>query len=256
MPRPSIAIGPSYPSEGNQLISKGMDLFGLHHGLSVLTIALIAAICILAGRQGAAWPRVLLAFTCLSVFPINQLALSVLDFQVPLNNRLPFHLCDLAALTAGFGILTLRPLLCELTYCWGLAGTLQGLITPNLGWAFPHPMFWSFFIQHGVVVIVALYLPLAMKWRPHPGVVPRILIWNQVYFLSASFINISLGTNFGFLAAKPEGASPLDFLGKWPVYLIWLQILAALIMTALLLPFRKTINIWRPRRIKLSGSHE
>ena len=225
MPRPSLAIGPSYPSEGNQLISKGMDLFGLHHGLSVLTIALIAAICILAGRQGAAWPRVLLA-------------------------------CDLAALTAGFGILTLRPLLCELTYCWGLAGTLQGLITPNLGWAFPHPMFWSFFIQHGVVVIVALYLPLAMKWRPHPGVVPRILIWNQVYFLSASFINISLGTNFGFLAAKPEGASPLDFLGKWPVYLIWLQILAALIMTALLLPFRKTINIWRPRRIKLSGSHE
>ncbi len=233
-----------------------MDLFGLSHGLTVLSIALIAAICIIAGRRGATWPQVLLAFICLSVFPINQLALATLDFEIPLNNLLPFHLCDFAALTAGFGILTRKPLLCELTYCWGLVGTIQGLITPNLGWDFPHPMFWSFFIQHGVVVIVALYLPLAMKWKPLPGVVPRILFWNQVYFLFAIIVNWSLGTNFGFLAAKPEVASPLDYLGDWPIYLIWLQILAALFMTCLLLPFRKTINIWRPRRIELSHSHE
>lgn len=233
-----------------------MQLFSLTHGLTVATIALISAICIIAGRRGATWPRVLLAFICLSVFPMNQLVLASFDFKIPLNNLLPFHLCDIAALTAGFGILTRNPLLCELTYCWGLAGTIQGLITPNLGWDFPHPMFWSFFIQHGVVVVVALYLPLAMKWKPRAGAVPRILIWNQVYFFTAIAINSTLGTNFGFLAAKPEVASPLDYLGDWPIYLIALQVLSAVFMTLLLLPFSRIINIWRPRRIKLSHPNE
>jgi hypothetical integral membrane protein (TIGR02206 family) len=233
-----------------------MPLFGLTHGLTILALVVIAAICIFAGRRGCIWPRALLAFVCLSVFPINQLALGILDFDPPLNNLLPFHLCDIAALTAGFGILTRKPLLCELTYCWGLAGTMQGLIFPNLGWDFPHPMFWGFFIQHGVVVIVALYLPLAMAWKPRAGVVVRILLWNQIYFLSAMAINGALGTNFGFLAEKPEVSSPLDYLGDWPIYLIWLQVIAAVVMTLLLLPFAKTINIWRSRQIEVNPLHE
>jgi len=133
---------------------------------------------------------------------------------------------------------------------------MQGLIFPNLGWDAPHPMFWSFFIQHGVVVIVALYLPLAMAWKPRAGVVPRILLWNQAYFLVAMAINGALGTNFGFLAAKPEVSSPLDYLGDWPVYLIWLQVIAAVVMTLLLLPFSRTINIWRSRQIEVSPNHE
>ena len=222
-----------------------MAPFGLSHLLVILTILLVTLICVREGRRGCAWPRAFLAFFCLTAYPINQLAMGTLDFDLPLDNIIPFHLCDFAALTAGFGILTRNPLLCEITYCWGLAGTLQGLITPNLPYAFPHPVFWSFFIHHGVVVIVALYLPLAMNWRPRPGVVPRILLWNQVYFCSALAVNWLLDTNYGFLSKKPLQGSLLDHLGDWPVYLIWLQIIAATVMTLLLLPFRKSINIWR-----------
>ena len=233
-----------------------MPLFGTSHGLTVATIALIAFICIYAGRKGCLWPRALLAFVCLMVFPLNQLVLASLDFTIPLDNLLPCHLCDVAALTAGFGILTQKPLLCELTYCWGLAGTIQGLITPNLGWDFPHSMYWTFFIQHGVIVIVALYLPLAMNWKPRPGVVPRIIFWNQVYFIFALTINLTLGTNFGFLLEKPEVNSPLDHMGEWPVYLFWLQFTAIAVMILLLLPFQKTINIWRSGGIGVSPPHE
>lgn len=229
-----------------------MSPFSLSHALVILTILLVTLICIHQGRRGCAWPRALLAFFCLTAYPHNQLALGTLDFNLPLDNILPFHFCDFAALTAGFGILTRNALLCEITYCWGLAGTLQGLITPNLPYPFPHPVFWSFFIHHGVVVIVALYLPLAMKWRPRAGVVPRILIWNQVYFVGALIVNWLLGTNYGFLSAKPASGSLLDHLGDWPVYLIWLQIIAATVMTLLLLPFAKSINIWRPSGIRVN----
>lgn len=233
-----------------------MPLFGFTHGIVILTLIILGGICIAYGRKGCTWPRAVLAFICLVTYPVNQIVLTTLDSTLPLNNIIPGHLCDIAALTAGFGLLTGRPLLCELTYCWGLAGTMQGLITPNLSYDFPQPMFWSFFLQHGVIVIVALYLPLAMGWRPRPGIVPRIILWNQVYFLSALAVNGAVGTNFGFLAAKPEAASPLDVLGDWPVYLIWLQVLSAALMTLLLLPFSKSINIWRMRRTGVSDPHE
>jgi len=130
------------------------------------------------------------------------------------------------------------------------------LITPNLILDFPHPFFWSFFIQHGVIVIVALYLPLAMGWKPRNGVVPRVFFWNQVYFITALTANSTLGTNFGFLARKPKTASLLDHLGDWPLYLLWLQLLAILLMTLLFLPFRRSINIWRLNGIGVNPKHE
>jgi hypothetical integral membrane protein (TIGR02206 family) len=130
------------------------------------------------------------------------------------------------------------------------------LITPNLAFNFPHPLFWTFFIQHGVIVIVALYLPLAMNWKPRDGVVPRVILWNQIYFIIAFTVNTLLGTNFGFLARKPDVASLLDQLGDWPIYLFWLQLLAILLMTLLLLPFRGSINIWRSDGIGVNPKHE
>ena len=147
-------------------------------------------------------------------------------------------------------------LLCELTYCWGLAGTIQALITPNLLLDFPHPRYWSFFIQHGVIVVVALYLPLAMGWKPRDGVVPRVFLWNQIYFITAFCVNSILVTNFGFLVHKPNTPSLLDHLGDWPIYLLWLQLLAILLMTLLFLPFRRSINIWRSDRIGVNPRHE
>ena len=233
-----------------------MPLFGITHGLTVLTICLIAALCIRQGRRGLAWPRAALAFISLSVYPLNQIVLAFMDFSPPLENYIPCHLCDIAAITAGLGLLTRHPLLCELTYCWGLAGTMQGLITPDLAFDFPHPLFWTFFIQHGIIVITALYLPLATGWKPRDGVLLRLIFWNQIYFVVGLSLNSILGTNFGFLSRKPDVGSLLDHLGDWPVYLIWLQFLALTMMFLVLLPFRNSINIWRSRRIRVNPSHE
>jgi len=233
-----------------------MTLFSATHGLTILILIIIGGLLIHFGRRQKIGPRFCLALICLLVYPINQLAFSTLSQRLPLDNIIPGHLCDIAAFTAGFALLTKRPLLCELTYCWGLAGTLQGLITPNLAYNFPHPVFFSFFIQHGVIVIAALYLPLAMDWKPRPGTVIRIFIWNQIYFILALIANFSLGTNFGFLLEKPSTASLLDQLGDWPIYLFWLQILATALVILLLLPFSKSINIWRLSRIGVSETHE
>ncbi|MGJ8694969.1 MAG: YwaF family protein [Verrucomicrobiaceae bacterium] len=222
-----------------------MELFGTPH-LSILFLGAIAGAFLIGIRRlGKTWPVALLAFLNLSAFALNQFVYSTLGYVIPMDNILPFHLCDIASFIAAVALLTRHPLACELCFCWGLAGTLQALVTPNLPHSFPHLIFFSFFIHHGVIVITALFLPLAEGWRPRPGTFPRILIWNQIYFGFALLINWLAGTNFGFLMRKPQGATPIDFFGPWPFYWIPLQIAAALLMALTLLPFSRRINVWR-----------
>jgi hypothetical integral membrane protein (TIGR02206 family) len=224
-----------------------LELFGTAHLLALLVGAVFGLLCIVFRRRGCVWPVALLALLNLSAYGFNQWVYESFDFEIPLDNLLPFHLCDVAALLAGFALITKKPLIRELCFCWGLAGTLQALITPNLPYPFPHPIFFTFFTHHGVVVITALFLPLAEGWRPRPGTFPRLLLWNQVYFISVMAVNWAADTNFGFLMEKPDGATILDHLGPWPSYLIWLQLIAAAFIALFLLPFSKRINVWRFR---------
>src|SRR5258708_8260026 len=50
---------------------------------------------------------------------------------------LPFQLCDVAAFVSAAALWFRHPLLVELTYFWGLAGTAHGLIPPDLSDHFP-----------------------------------------------------------------------------------------------------------------------
>src|ERR1700736_3424306 len=50
---------------------------------------------------------------------------------------LPLQLCDITTLIAALALWFRRPLLVELTYFWGLAGSFQGLLTPDLPQHFP-----------------------------------------------------------------------------------------------------------------------
>lgn len=221
--------------------------FGLSH-FGVLTIlAMLAALLIRRCRKSPHTMPTrsaisLLAFLCFAVYPINQAILSMAGGSHALDSLLPFHLCDIAAFICGFALITRRSALCELAYFWGLAGTLQGLLTPNLSHDFPSPVFIIFFLHHGVIVITALLLPMGLGWRPRQGAVRRVFGWVMIYALVAFLINFLLGTNFGFLMNKPAQASLLNIMGPWPWYVLMLIALAGFMFFLLSLPFRNTGN--------------
>lgn len=201
--------------------------------LSALVIGgLVVAGFLAAGKRGGRSRRLstaLLAFVNLMVFPLNQAAWMSLGKPLSLDNILPLHLCDIAAMTAGFALLTKRPVLCALTYFWGLAATLQALITPALGLGFPSWPFVSFFVHHFAIVAAALYLPIVDGWRPQQPLWSdplRVYGWSLVYLAFALGINTLLGTNFGFASRPPANPSLIDHLGPWPWYLLSLQAIA------------------------------
>ncbi|RYD60958.1 MAG: TIGR02206 family membrane protein, partial [Verrucomicrobiaceae bacterium] len=192
-----------------------------------------------SGERNERIARGVLAFLCLAAFGYTQAAWLTIDGDPDLDSSLPLHLCDLAAFIAGFALLTEKRLLSTLTYFWGLAGTIQALLTPAITVGFPHPAFVAFFVHHFAIVGAALYLPIVRGWRAGrpwwKGPVTALLLGN-IYLILSMGINAWLGTNFGFTTHKPVNPSLLDHMGPWPYYLLGMQGLAVVLFSLLALP--------------------
>lgn len=216
--------------------------FTLEHGLTTLVGAGLIAGLIRLGRSGMMGRNVaaaILAFANLISYPLNLIAWMSIGTPVALDNLLPLHLCDIAAFLAAFALFTGHSGLRTLTYFWGLAFTLQALITPSIVRGFPHLPYFSFFIQHYAVVATAVFLPAVDGWRPCRPVWRSPLLafrWGCVYMVFALGINALMGTNFGFVSHPPHTPSLIDHLGPWPVYLFSLLAISMAIFIVLAIP--------------------
>lgn len=153
------------------------------------------------------------------------------------DTGLPFHMCDIAGIAGGIALFTRHRLAAEIVYFFGMAGTLQGLITPNLAVDFPDSRFIMFFILHGGVVVTALHVVTSLKCRPRPWAVPRMVGLTLIYAMVVGVVNLTLSSNFAFLCQKPAQASLMDALGPWPWYIGSLIILCGVFYTILDAPF-------------------
>ncbi|MEO7100750.1 MAG: TIGR02206 family membrane protein [Luteolibacter sp.] len=219
--------------------------FSQQHFITVAIGFVAVAAFLLAGKKGGDSRKratFILAFLNLSSFPLTIAAWYSIDAPKSLDNFLPLQLCDVAAFTAGFALLTKRPLPCALTYFWGLAATMQALLTPALTVGFPHMAFIMFFVQHFAIVAAAFYLPVVDGWRPRQPLWKATLEvygCSVIYLIFAMTVNKLLGTNFAFASHPPENPSLIDHLGPWPWYLFSMQALAIVLFHLLALPFAK-----------------
>lgn len=179
-----------------------------------------------------------LGIACLLSFPVQLGAYLGSEGHFRLENYVPLHLCDIAAIITGLALLKRQQRVMEIAYFWGLSGTIQGLITPDLHYDFPHPIYLAFFWLHGFVVLGALLFPLGLGWRPRRKAAWSAFLWLQLYVAIAFLANATLDTNFAFLSEKPLQGSLLDHLGPAPWYYLSLEIIALTLFLLLALPYK------------------
>jgi hypothetical integral membrane protein (TIGR02206 family) len=150
---------------------------------------------------------------------------------------LPFQLCDVAGVVAAAALWTRQPLLVELTYFWGLAGTANGLITPDVSDHFPTFGFMQYFIAHGTIVAAALLLVVGLRLAPRRGAVLRVFGLTCGLLVLDAAVNLVTGGNYMYLRHTPGAHSLLDVLGPWPWYIVGAAGLALAIFFVLDLPF-------------------
>ncbi|WP_299050201.1 TIGR02206 family membrane protein [uncultured Nocardioides sp.] len=193
-------------------------------------------------RTGRVFAVVLLAGT----LPLQVLYFTPAFFE--LDRTLPIQLCDLASFVSVWALWSHRRRAVALTYLWGIPLTTQAILTPDLVTAFPHPVFLLFWVMHIGIVWAAVYLSLGRglgpSWRDYRMAVAVTAAWA----VSVYGLNVALGTNYGFLNAKPAGGSVLDLLGPWPTYVVAEIVIICAVWALMTWPFaRRSGDVSRGR---------
>ena len=146
---------------------------------------------------------------------------------------LPLQLCDVGIFVAGFALWFRRQWLVEVTYFWGLTGTLQALLTPDLPQHFPTYPYFQYYIAHGGVVAAALLLVFGLGLPPRRSSVARVAAITVAYAAFVGFVDALTGANYMYLRSKPATPTLLDVMGQWPWYILAAGVVAVVLFLAL-----------------------
>lgn len=207
-------------------------------GLGAVTCAVL---CYTARRRPGPWRVVVGRLVGLA------LAADIVAYTVGLvvartwtaETSLPLALCNAGVVVAAIACWWRMPLLVELTYFIGLAGTLQAVLTPDLAVAFPHLVFFEYVVGHVGIVLAGLFLVVGMRLAPRPGAVLRVFAITAAYTAFVGLIDGVTGANYMFLRRPPGEWTLLRLLGPWPWYVVSAAGVALVLLTVLDLPFRR-----------------
>jgi hypothetical integral membrane protein (TIGR02206 family) len=212
-----------------------------HLTVIFLTIVLPFVLALLVHRTKSRVLERSICFALSALLLINYVAYLIVARQFGVNHWykvLPLQLCDWAMLVIIVALWTGNRRWLEVAYFWGIGGTLQAIITPNLAFGFPDLRFISFFVAHSGIIIGIAFLMLIYGFRPRAIGVLRTFAWTEIYFVIAFSVDLLTGENYGFLLHKPEAASLLSFLSdSRPLYLLEFHGLAFLFFCVLYAPF-------------------
>lgn len=194
-------------------------LFGADH-LSALGGVAIFSLLAYLGSQGAR--SEVLRIVGGTVFALLAILLWLLrlgdGFQA--QTDLPLSLCDVAFLLCIACFFRPHAWALVMVVYWGLAGTLQALITPDLLQGYPSKEYFLFFVGHAIIVVGVFFLigknsHLDLGGFRRAG---QAFLGLLIYTFTVGLTNAIFGWNYGYLRSKPDGASVLDMMGPWPWY--------------------------------------
>jgi hypothetical integral membrane protein (TIGR02206 family) len=131
------------------------------------------------------------------------------------------------------------PQLVELTWFWGLAGTLQAVVTPDLDVGFPHLVFFQYVVGHLGIVVAAVFLVVGLRLTPRVGAVRRTFTVTAAYTAGVGLVDAATGANYMFLRQPPPNWTVLRLLGPWPWYIPGAAGVALVLLVVLDAPFRR-----------------
>jgi hypothetical integral membrane protein (TIGR02206 family) len=73
----------------------------------------------------------------------------------------------------------------------------------------------------------------------------RVAVGGNLYMIAVGLVNWLLGSNYLFIAHKPDTPSLIDLLGPWPWYILSLEAIAIMLCLLLYLPY-----VLRDQRVK------
>src|SRR5947208_10962710 len=112
------------------------------------------------------------------------------------RQMLPMQMCDWGMVVVIVAMWTGNRRWFEVAYFWGIGGTLQAVLTPNLRFGFPDWRFISFFTSHCGIIVGVVFLMLTRRYRPYPLSIVRVWLWSEFYFVVTVIVDELTGVNY------------------------------------------------------------
>lgn len=183
--------------------------------------------------------------TLIHIFAI-AISLTVLTFHLhklivgtyDIRTDLPLYLCSLIALLIPIFTYYRKYWMYEVLVFWIIAGTLQGIITPDIATGFPTFDYFRYWVVHLGLLIIIAYATVVFGLNPKIKSIFKSFFALQLYVVMMMVINYFLKANYFYLNHKPKSASILDYFGEWPLYIIVVQLIVIPYFFIIYLPFR------------------
>jgi hypothetical integral membrane protein (TIGR02206 family) len=226
------------------------ELFGRAHLTALAIIALICLSFIYIRKVWGEREQRIFRNTVATLLIISELswhAWAAYWGLWSIQTMLPLHMCSVFVWLTAYMLYKRNYQIYELAYFMGIGGAMQALITPDAGpYGFPHYRAIQTFFAHGLLVIVPIYMTVVEGFRPTLASLKRVFLWMNIYMIPVFWLNLAIGSNYLFIAHKPEFPTMLDALSPWPWYIPELEIIALTILSTLYIPF--LIKDWRAAR--------
>lgn len=223
-------------------------LFSAEHICTLIIIAILGVCPFLFQKQlrQALFARRTLRYFFAAILLLGEAGYQIWTLSIgtwSVKSSLPLEVSDLAALLTAVMLLTKRWPLFSILYFAGIGGAVQALLTPDLGrTTFPHFHYIQFFATHGTTVIACLFMIVAERFTPTYRSLWVAFGVTNLYGVMIFFFDRLIGANYLYLMHKPS-ISVLNFLGSWPWYLLWTEVLAIVEFHILYSPF----YLWKKR---------
>ena len=174
-------------------------------------------------------------FISVSVLAFHSYNVVTTDYNI--RTDLPLYLCSLLGITIPMFTYYRKYWMFEILVFWIIAGTAQGVMTPDIAEGFPSLDYFRYWIVHLGLLIVIFYNIVVFKLRPQFKSVFKSFFALQIYVVLMIVINYILDANYFYLNIKPESASVLDYFGEWPYYIIVAQLIVIPLFLIIYVPF-------------------
>tara|TARA_Y100000748_G_scaffold288794_1_gene274051 strand:- start:376 stop:948 length:573 start_codon:yes stop_codon:yes gene_type:complete len=163
--------------------------------------------------------------------------LNTFSFNLAWQEAFPLHLCDLSALSIAYYLISREKIYFNCAYFWGLGGATMALLTPDVEFAFPNPVFFPFFWAHTLILLGVFYAVIAFDERPFFKDVHKVIGISIILMVFIYFFNLIMGSNFWYLMNKPEADSLMNFFPNPPFHMIIVIPIAIAVFYLLYIPF-------------------
>jgi hypothetical integral membrane protein (TIGR02206 family) len=216
-------------------------LFSAPHLAALSTVIFVCLLLFFFRHQFSPRYRLLFRWIVAILLVANELAYHVWNVYSGLwsaQTMLPLNICSVLVFASAFMLAARSYPVYEFCYFLGIGAASQVLVNPDLGVIqFPHFLFFQTSISHGLVVIAAVYMTVVENFRPYPKSLLKVALGMNAYLLLMVVVNHWLGSNYLYIARKPDTPTLLDLLGPWPWYILGMEALGAAIAGVLYLPF-------------------